>query len=130
MFRIRTGASDRRSLNPGEIPSIVLATETFVNRQRKRNDDSSNYRRRCYSASNTPSEDPKTRPQEYRECAQGRIRSWQVMTMETVSTNRTQEYHRQSISGLGFSTTSFRDRSISIRFCPVNCLGSDQIFIG
>ncbi len=70
MFRIRTGASDGGSLNPAEIPSIVLATETFLNRQRKRNDDSSNYRRRCYSVSNTPSEDPKTRPQEHGEYAQ------------------------------------------------------------
>ena len=41
-----------------------------------------------------------------------------------------QEYHRQSLSGFGFSNISFRDASISIRFCPVNCLGSDQIFIG
>ena len=125
MFRIRTGASDGRSLNPGEIPSIVLATETFLNRQRKRNDDSSDYRRRCYSASNAPSENPKnigSVPNQNSELAGDDHGDGEHQQQ--------QEYHRQSLSGLGFSTISFRDRSISIRFCPVNCLGSDQIFIG
>jgi len=41
-----------------------------------------------------------------------------------------QEYHLPSLSGFGFSNVSFRDASISIRFCPINCLGSGQIFVG
>jgi hypothetical protein len=40
-----------------------------------------------------------------------------------------QEYPRQSLSGFGFSKIRFRDASISIRFCAVNCLGSAPIFI-
>ena len=105
MFRIRTRASDGRSLNPGDILSIVLPTETFLNRQQKRNDDLSNYRRRCFSASNTSSENPKTRPQEHRECAQGRIWNWQAMAMETVSTNRSRSTIVHRFPALDFRTS-------------------------
>ena len=158
MFRIRTRASDGRSLNPGDVLSIVLPTETFPNRQRKRNDDLSNYPRRCFSASNTSPENPKTRPQEHPKCAQGRIWTWQAMTRETVSTNRSRstivnrfpasDFRNRSrrsmrvagtrrvpatlpaVNDYGLSNTSFRDASISTRFRPVNCWGSDQVFIG
>jgi hypothetical protein len=123
-------ASDGRSLNPGDVLSIVLPTETFLNWQRKGNDDLSNYRRRCFSASNTSSENPKTRPRKHRERAQGRIWNPAGDDNGNGEHQQKQEHHRQSLSGFGFSTVSFRDASISIRFCPVNRLGSDQIFIG